>query len=563
MRKILITALTVAAAFAVASGAEFNVRNFGAAGDGKQDDFEAFRKAVGALRKAESGSVLRIPKGRYRLSRTLALDHLPERAVIRGETGSELWFDDLQRGGLEIAANRGMVLKDLQIGFSPVTCLAGKVIARPERRSLVVAIPGLDKFGVPGMRRMLQIFTPGGKMDHRFHRTDVRGVEPAGEGSFRITFDHPIEDDAVVGQTAVIFLRGGRPAVNTNRSSDGVYENIHVVNGGDLAFGLRYCDGMTFRNCRIGSLDPAAHPISTGADGIHSKHARRGPLIEKCDFSGMSDDDVNLSTTFQNVASADGVTALLVGDNRDYRPGDRVAMFDPETSSSTRHLKVVTAESAKWRGFDAVKVTFDSPLNPGETLDSLKLEKPYSLLFGHKGKLPALVYNLETVHSGTVIRNNRFGNNRARGLLLRTPDTVIENNLFYNLRGPAILMASEGMWMECGRIENVTIRNNRFEEISRSPILFSTISYRSRREPGERWNRNLTVTGNTFTLCGAPAIEGGDTFGLCGNLILLENVSGANVSGNVFGARSPLAPKCEAVMVNNSEAVTVSNNKEE
>ena len=161
----------------------------------------------------------------------------------------------------------------------------------------------------------------------------------------------------------------------------------------------------------------------------------------------MSDDDVNLSTTFQNVASTDGNTALLVGDNRDYRPGDRVALYDPETSSTTQHLTIAAAEPAKWRNRDAVKVTFDQPLNAAETLDSLKLEKPYALLFGHKGKLPALVFNRETVHAGTVIRNNRFGNNRARGLLLRTPDTLIEGNTFYNLRGPAILMASEGMWM--------------------------------------------------------------------------------------------------------------------
>ena len=562
MKKILVSAL-ISLFAAVGIATEFNVRNFGAAGDGKTDDLEAFRKAAGALRKAEPGSTLTIPKGRYRLSRALALDHLPPGSVIIGETGTELWFDDLLRGGIEIAETRKLTLKNLQIGFSPVSCLSGKVTARPDRKSLVVAIPGLDRFGQPELRTMLHIFTPEGKMDHRFHRTDVCKVEPAGEGLFRITFDHPINDDAVAGQTAVLFLRGGRPAVNNNRSSDGIYENLHVVNGGDLAFGLRYCDGMTFRNCRIGSLDPAARPISTGADGIHSKHARRGPVIENCDFSGMSDDDVNLSTTFQNVASTDGNTALLVGDNRDYRPGDRVALYDPETSSTTQHLTVAAAEPAKWRNRDAVKVTFDQPLNAAETLDSLKLENPYALLFGHKGKLPALVFNRETVHAGTVIRNNRFGNNRARGLLLRTPDTLIEGNTFYNLRGPAILMASEGMWMECGRIENVTIRDNRFEEISRSPVLFSTISYRSRREPGERWNRNLTVTGNTFTGCGAPAVEGGDTFGLFGNLILLENVSGAVVSGNTFGPRSPLAPKRDAVLVSNSENVNVSNNREQ
>lgn len=542
--------------------AELNIRDFGAAGDGKRDDSSAFLRAVDALRKAEKGSRLFIPAGRYRLSRPVTLNRLPPEITIAGEAGSELWFDEPRRDALVISGTRQLTLKNLQIGFLVETCRTGRVVARPDRKSLVVAIPALDRFGRPGMRTMLHIFTPEGRMDHRFHRTDVRTVEPAGEEQFRITFDHPIDDDAVIGETAVVFLRGGRPAVNNNRSVDGVYENLHIVNGGDLAFGLRYCDGMIFRNCRIGSLDPAKHPISTGADGIHSKHGRRGPLIENCDFSGMSDDSVNCSTTFQNVASVEGNCAVLVGDNLDYRPGDRISLFDPEKSVSCARRIVTAARPVKWRGRDAVHVTFNQPLPVAETLETMKRDTPFTLLFGHRGKLPALVFNMETVHAGTIIRNNRFGNHRARGLLLRTPDTVIENNHFYNLRGPAILMASEGMWLECGRAENVTIRQNHFEAVSRSPVMFSTISYRSRRETGERWNCNLFITGNRFTGCGAPAIEGGETFGICGNLILLENVSGAVITGNQFGPCSPLAPAQAPVLVNNSESVTISNNKE-
>ena len=139
MKKILVSALiSLFAAAGIAT--EFNVRNFGAAGDGKTDDLEAFRKAAGALRKAEPGSTLTIPKGRYRLSRALALDHLPPGSVIIGETGTELWFDDLLRGGIEIAETRKLTLKNLQIGFSPVSCLSGKVTARPDRKSLVVDV---------------------------------------------------------------------------------------------------------------------------------------------------------------------------------------------------------------------------------------------------------------------------------------------------------------------------------------------------------------------------------------------------------------------------------------
>ena len=53
---------------------QFNVRDFGARGDGKTDDTIAFESALAAAAQAPTGRCVRVPPGQYRLTRSLTLD---------------------------------------------------------------------------------------------------------------------------------------------------------------------------------------------------------------------------------------------------------------------------------------------------------------------------------------------------------------------------------------------------------------------------------------------------------------------------------------------------------
>lgn len=544
---------------------ELNIRDFGATGNGQGNNVSAFNQAFKQLAKSTKGSVLKIPAGQYRVDGSLVAVGLKD-VTVRGEAGTEICFADIKKNCIEINHCANTSFENISFRHLQNSCAQGKVTAHPDRRKLIVESndKSFASLTQPNMRIMLQLYSPAGMQDHRFHRSIVRSITPVPEkpGSYEVSYDMPHDSDDVMGQIAAVFLRGGRPVVIVLNSSDCRFENIRIHNGGDLAFGLRYCDGMVFRNCRIARDKDSGLFVTTGADGIHSKHSRRGPLIENCDFSGMSDDNVNLSTTMQNVASASDATLILTGDNRDYRPGDRVIIFDIEKNQVIERASIIAAAPCKWQKFDAVKVTFDHKLPILKTLDLLKKEKPYNLLFGHKDELPAMIYNLETTHPGTIIRNNRFGNNRARGILLRTPDTIIENNTFYNLARPAILIAFEGMWMECGKIENVTIRNNSFDSVSRSPIMFSYISSATKRETTNVISQKLLISGNTFTNCGAPSIESNSCNGEFGNMILVENAMDVTIENNRFG-RIAGAPKLPSIITNFSTNVKILNNQEQ
>jgi len=57
-----------------------NVRDFGAAGDGKQDDTPAFEAAMKAAAQT-GGNVVRVPRGNYLVPGTL---DVPENVVLEG-----------------------------------------------------------------------------------------------------------------------------------------------------------------------------------------------------------------------------------------------------------------------------------------------------------------------------------------------------------------------------------------------------------------------------------------------------------------------------------------------
>ncbi|BCW97496.1 MAG: hypothetical protein KatS3mg024_0323 [Armatimonadota bacterium] len=68
---LLTAALTVAALAAVQNAPSIDVRSLGAVGDGTADDTDAFEKAIDLGRK--SGRPVHVPRGRYRITRTLEL----------------------------------------------------------------------------------------------------------------------------------------------------------------------------------------------------------------------------------------------------------------------------------------------------------------------------------------------------------------------------------------------------------------------------------------------------------------------------------------------------------
>lgn len=86
----------------------YNVKSYGARGDGSQDDTEAFKKALAAARE---GGIVNVPAGNYILSDGLVI---PAGVIVKGQKGTVLNFKPVAASAL-IAGSDHFGLTDLTI----------------------------------------------------------------------------------------------------------------------------------------------------------------------------------------------------------------------------------------------------------------------------------------------------------------------------------------------------------------------------------------------------------------------------------------------------------------
>ena len=225
----------------------YDVRKYGARGDGNADDSEAVSKALEAVKKA-GGGVLNFPRGTYRVTRTI---ELPRFTTLRGE-GTELavlnWPDRpdplpaLVRGtnsfAVEhitlLAANHGHVIVG-DLGDQPE---AGNVALRGVRVRANMYRRNSGSGGYSGVA----------SKEDAAKRFEAAGWSGAGPDTMRVGgINIEISDCDLYGSGRSLFLsrvRGGlvtRSTFTNGRwgwyligGSDGLIFEDNIVQGGDL-----------------------------------------------------------------------------------------------------------------------------------------------------------------------------------------------------------------------------------------------------------------------------------------------------------------------------------------
>ncbi|UUX49357.1 hypothetical protein NUH88_18395 [Nisaea acidiphila] len=89
----------------IASGSVsiFNVKAYGATGDGTTDDYSAIMSAIAAI--PASGGMLFFPAGRYRSSGRLTISNRPINVVGAGIAVTEIFWDNAASSGIQISQN--------------------------------------------------------------------------------------------------------------------------------------------------------------------------------------------------------------------------------------------------------------------------------------------------------------------------------------------------------------------------------------------------------------------------------------------------------------------------
>lgn len=252
-------------------------------------------------------------------------------------------------------------------------------------------------------------------------------------------------------------------------------------------------DGGEWRRVRItpgrppvGAMQPRL--ISSNADGYNCAYARRGPVLEDCEFSFMGDDAVNLHGGLLSVVQwIDESTCLAVlpfrGNRVDLlsREGDAIRFLKApdyrlETTGAIRSIERLDVDGTPYVAA-ALKVWGPSGARPVAAVMSvfkIRLSSPVE-----PAETDGLFADLPALNSpGYVIRNNYFHDHRARGLRIMAGNGLIADNRLERIKQVAISIGPEyAFWREAGWVNNVRIEDNVIRDVAEGMNTYAPSSY--------------------------------------------------------------------------------------
>ena len=274
------------------------------------------------------------------------------------------------------------------------------------------------------------------------------------------------------------------------------FEDITVKSTSGHAFHIRGTQHHTLfsRVNIVAPKDDLRRVITCTADHLHVASSRGFIKLEDCEFALGEDDFVNVhdNTTFarrqsRKILRATRYGYLSKGARIEVRNGD----YSPTGFIGT--VAEVNRAPAGEKGFD---ITFEEDV-PQETKDGF-------VLFD-------MAYDTRNV----IIRNCRFHDNRARGVIVQARDVTIENNVFRHTMSGGINIATGytfKQWSEGYGVSNVVIRGNLFDNANpkgagarhRRPTIYAGIYLKT--DPSDATTdypilRDILIERNVFRDC--------------------------------------------------------------
>jgi hypothetical protein len=472
--------------------AVLSVRDFGAIGDGVQDDAPAIREAIAAAAALGGGATLRIPAGRYRLVPAggepahLVIEGASD-IILEGEAGAEL-IGTAPLAVLRLEWCRNVRLRKLTLDLDPHHYTQGQVLAvAPDGAWVDWKVD--EGFGGPDAPHLAALETiegialdaATGHMMPRPHDsfTSARR-EPLGGGVFRL---HAPEGQAhrhdVRAGVDLLLYKRLAPMGFEIRACEWIdCEEIAVHAALHFAAYIESSCGVSFRRC---ALEPrAGRHGGLNADGFHCRSNRFGPFFEECRIVRVLDDCFNLYSRGACLDATAGERTVVLDAawgraerrwaqhprREDYEPGDILAFLNPQTGEVLAHARIAAIRAHDWNGHTLIAAELDRALPPLPSRESLGHSTLGSATFlnsAYDEEIETFVINVSTKCDGFVIRGCALGDNTVTGGKIKASNGLIEGNHGFRHGWCCFAFSIEGEWLEGYAARNVLVRANRFE----------------------------------------------------------------------------------------------------
>ena len=362
-------------------------------------------------------------------------------------------------------------------------------------------------------------------------------MERLENGNWRMTFRREDKNRKIeVGDLMVLGTRSTEPlSTHTfvlENSKNCTLEEITLYFSNCFSFLEHACHGNTYLRCKLVKKinDPTKgfpRLRSGNADSFHSKFATLGPRVEECEFYDHGDDCVAINGNFYIVVSSNGNKVLVLeryGHQLQIKVGDPVrftsyegTMLGDSTVDAIALRTDIDREiiASTLRKYELAGGSSQIPRN----LRIYELTLKTNMDVGSGGN----VYALNRIGNGFVVKNNKVGFTRARGLLIKASEGEITGNIIDGCELGGIIVAPELYWLEAGFSSNLKIENNIIRDCvfhhnrwgDSQPAAISVAATNAKgdiMEAGAMKNivlRNNTISGSPYPAMFLTSIDGG------------------------------------------------------
>ena len=479
----------------------FDVRDFGATGDGRTDDAPAFRKALEAVAALKGApTVLKVPAGNYRLgadprcpcndftqhdwqtgdnrgvvkywSWTKERLHLfllnLENLVIRGEGPSTVVsFADSSMGGFGFHGCYNTFIEDMTIDYPDNPSTQGTVEAVEDPFALVIRRQ--DGYPDPDSPRFLNAFSRYFSpldADGRYRPTGVGRlgtVENLGGGLFRLVpqprhANDPVWRSMKAGDRMCIVARyaenGGASPVKSVWSAFCGIRNIRFLDSpGQMVWGSgSYAFSVV--GCRGTGRDGSDDAVTGNADSI-LLGGLIGPYVSDCTFRGLEDDGINVSCNTGEVTDIPADRLFRQSHTNGSQPAAGGLLSDGQSAKIKMFLRY-----APCRGGDAPGTNCASC----EQVATRPMPADVVSAANRGARLSDKLVRVPNT-TGAVLRNTEYSGLRGRGIQVHCGNMLVENVRVHDVTGVGISVHALISWSMCYDIYNVLVRNCRFERV--------------------------------------------------------------------------------------------------
>lgn len=454
----------------------FNVADFGALGDGENDDMEAIHLAVEAARQAGSG-IIRFAAGKhYRCIGSNSMEpefvfplNRASNIKVEGNGATLILFPP--DGLLDIQNSRNIHVDGLFVGYDPLPYYQGEITEiNVEDMTIDIVVP--DRYPVPETGKT----TFKGPFFGRSFIPEDEGARSGDGNNIYVDSVTPLTNERhlriqVPGRATGSDTPNAGMVKRVQRAKDeGATEfvvphlqyghrdgtsYIHASSRIEVSNVRWYCvpyfwlsirdniGPLTLDNVDLQMKHPETELLASWRDGLHIKNGRFGTTIENVDMDGaaMYDDSFAIYTRVHRVLGVDEATLHMAPVFRDHKdletwyPGDWVSVWNSDQTELRGMTRLVSSHDIQ--GKNEFYLSLEAaPL--GTSFDDIVINEEVL-------NRNTLIRNCRTTEVGTEYASTRF----------RATDIHFENNHFEDF---SFHIEFDGFW-GTPRSRDVTVRD--------------------------------------------------------------------------------------------------------